>query len=98
MSRDTVLATLRRHSAEIRAYGATSLYLFGSAVRDEITEDSDVDIFVDYERDGSFTFVEWLRLEDYLKTMLNRDVDLATRDGLHPRLREGIERSSVRVF
>ncbi len=92
------LAVLRAHEAEIRKLGATALFLYGSAARDELGPDSDVDVFVDFERDGTFTFVELIRLEMLLKTLLRRDVDLTTRDGLHPRLRSGIVQSCTRAF
>lgn len=92
------LETLHKNADQIRANGATALYMFGSAAREELREDSDVDLFLDYEPDGSFTFVEWARLEEHLKRILGRDVDLMTRYSLHPRLKEGIERSSIQVF
>lgn len=97
-SRDDVVAALRRHEAAIRGFGATALYLFGSAARDEMRPNSDIDVFIDYDRDGSFTFVELIRLEDYLQEILGRRVDFATRDGLHKRLRQHIEETCLRVF
>jgi uncharacterized protein len=98
MTRDEVVATLKRTDAAIRRYGATALFLFGSAARDELRPDSDIDLFIDYEPDGSFTFVELLELKDFLSETLKREVDLTTREGLHPGLRARIEKSSLRVF
>ena len=98
MNRAETLAILAMHADAIRAYGATALHLFGSAARDEMHADSDVDLFIDYNPDGSFTFVELIGLQEFLAAQLRRDVDLTTRAGLHPRLRERIEKSSVRVF
>ena len=92
------LDALRRNADAIRRYGATALYVFGSAARDELGPNSDVDMFIDYELDGSFTFVEWARLEEYLKEVLGRNVDVMTRASLHPRLKSRIEQSSIRVF
>lgn len=97
-SKTQTLETLRSNAEQIRAFGATALYMFGSAARDELNDDSDVDLFLDYEPNGSFTFVEWARLEEYLKEVLGRDVDLLTRNSLHPMLKANIERSSIRVF
>ena len=97
-SRDQVLARLRQHEAEIRRYFATSLYLFGSAARDELTPESDVDVFIDYDHEGSFSFVELIQAGEYLQGILGRKVDFTTRDGLHPRLKERIVISSIRVF
>jgi predicted nucleotidyltransferase len=55
-------------------------------------------MFIDYDADGSFTFVEWSRLEEFLEQLLKRDVDLMTRASLHPRLKQQIESSSIKVF
>ena len=98
MSRDEVLATLRRHTSEIRGFGATALYLFGSAARDEMTAASDVDVFIDFDHDGSFSFVEWIELKEYLANILRRDVDFTSRGGLHPRLRDRIIGSAIQVY
>ncbi len=97
-TRNEVLARLCAHEAEIRGFGATALYMFGSAARGQLQADSDVDLFVEYRRDGSFDFVKLCRLEEFLSALLSRAVDLGTRDGLHPILRDEIERSSVKVF
>jgi uncharacterized protein len=59
---------------------------------------SDVDMFIDYDEDSAFSFVELTRLKDFLEKKLGRSVDLTTRAGLHPRLRADIERSSIRIF
>ena len=89
---------LRRHADDIRKFHATGLFLFGSAARDELRPDSDVDLFVDYVRDGSFTFVELFQLEELLKVLMRRRVHLTTRDGLHPLLRMDIENTCIRVL
>jgi predicted nucleotidyltransferase len=35
--------------------GATSLYIFGSTARDEANKDSDVNLFIDYDRNSKHT-------------------------------------------
>ena len=97
-NRAEVIARLRAHEVEIRALLATALYLYGSAARDEMSDNSDVDVFVDYDPDGPYSFVELLQGGEYLQTVLGRNVDFTTRDGLHPRLRDRIVRSSIQVF
>ena len=100
MRTQETIAILKANADTIRGFGATSLYLYGSAARDEMQADSDVDLFLDYNRnaDGTFSLIELIQLESHLKRLLQREVDLTTRDGLHPLLRAEIERSSVRVF
>ena len=98
MNAKETVVVLQQNADAIKGFGATSLYLYGSAARDELRSDSDIDLFVDYERHGNFSLIELIRLEEHLKQLLRRDVDLTTRDGLHPMLRADIERPSVRVF
>jgi hypothetical protein len=98
MKTSETLEVLKSDAEAIRRFGATALYLYGSAARDELRPDSDVDLFVDYDREGSFSLIELIKLEEHLAGLLRREVDLTTRDGLHPLLRADIERSSVRVF
>jgi uncharacterized protein len=96
MTRADILALLR-DQADIRALGATSLYLFGSAARGEATETSDVDLFIDYDPDR-FSFVELVRMRERLSHVLRRPADLTTREGLHPLLRTDIEAEAIKVF
>jgi uncharacterized protein len=97
MIRADIIAALRNQASDIRALGATSLYLFGSAARGEATDDSDVDLFIDYDPDR-FSFVELIRLRERLSHMLGRPADLTTREGLHPLLRPDIEAEAIKVF
>ena len=98
MTRSEAIAKLKASSEEIRKLGATGLYLYGSAARDELTAESDVDIFIDYDPASDFSFVELVRLQNLIGQRLARDVDLTTRNGLHPLLKADIERSSIRVI
>ena len=97
-TRDKVIAILRQQAEIARSSHATALYLFGSAARGELTTDSDVDVFIDYDRNEAPTLIDLGRLERQLALVLNRRVDLTTRDGLHPQLRADIEAEAVRVF
>ncbi len=97
-NRAEVIERLRTHEPELRALLATALHLYGSAARDEMTDESDVDVFIDYDPAGPYSFVELISGGDYLQSVLGRKVDFTTRDGLHPLLKDRIIRSSIRVF
>jgi uncharacterized protein len=97
MRRKDIIAQLRGHADAIRAFGVTALYLYGSSVRDEVQESSDVDLFadVDYER---FGFVPFMDLREFLASILGRNVDFTTRNALHPDLKQQIVSSAIKVF
>ena len=97
MTRADVIASLKARAADIHEFGATSLYLFGSTARGEALDDSDIDLFVDYDPER-FSFVELIRLRERLSQILGRSADLTTREGLHPLLRPQIEAEAIRII
>jgi predicted nucleotidyltransferase len=98
MKRTETLAKLREYADAIKAMGATSLYVFGSSVRDEARPDSDLDVFIDYDPAKKFSLFDLVGIKQFLEAELHVPVDVTTRDGLHPMLKDEIERSAVRVF
>ncbi len=74
------------HKEELRQkYKVEEIGIFGSYVRAEQTQKSDVDILVTfYETIDLFSFVE---LENHLSDLLGVKVDLVMKEGLKPRLK-----------
>jgi uncharacterized protein len=50
MKRDEAISRLQQHEAELKRLGVEHLYMFGSTARGEAKDDSDVDLFFDYEK------------------------------------------------
>lgn len=98
MNRADAIRRLQDAAADIRARGATSLYLFGSTARDEARAESDLDLFVDYDHNRPFSVVDLVRIKNLLEDRLGIAVDVTTRDSLHPALRRDIENAALRVF
>lgn len=67
---------------EIRQYCETQpiarLSLFGSALRDELRPESDIDLLVEYEQDARITFFRMSRQENALGELIGWKVDLRT--------------------
>jgi uncharacterized protein len=97
MQRDDAIERLRAHEAELRHLGVEHLYLFGSTARGEAREDSDVDLFFDYER-GKLGLFELMDVKEQTSRILGRKADIMTRDSLHKVLRSRIEASALQVF
>lgn len=96
MNRAEILQLLDGHRDSIeQEFGVADLALFGSAARDELRNDSDIDILVDFA--GPATFDRYFGLKDWLERALGRPVDLVTRKGLKPRARQTVEKELVRV-
>ena len=64
--------------------------LFGSVVRGELTDESDIDILVEFKGRKSLLDLVGLKLE--LEEMLKRKVDVLTYNSLHPILKDRILR------
>lgn len=67
--------------------------LFGSHARNEATAESDVDLVADFHVPPSL--LELIGLEQELAARLGARVDLATTEGLKPRVRARIEVEAV---
>ena len=97
MKRDEAISRLRQHEADLRRLGVEHLYLFGSMARGEANDDSDVDLFFDYQK-GKLGVYELMDVKEYAASILGRKADIMTRDSLHKTLREAIEATAIRVF
>jgi len=72
----------------LKEYGIKKASLFGSIVKGESTEDSDIDILV--EMPETATLLELSALKIDLENILNKNVDVLTYDSLHHLLRDKI--------
>ena len=80
----------------LRKYGVKRASIFGSAVRREMKESSDVDILVEIDKDISLLDFVALKLE--LEEVLGRRVDLVEYDTIKPRLRDRILKEQVVIL
>jgi uncharacterized protein len=98
MTRDEALAAIASRADALQARGAPSAYLFGSTMRGEARPDSDIDIFIDVDPDRKFSLIDLVGIELYLRDHRGMDVDLTTRDSLHPKLKDRIKSAAVRAY
>lgn len=98
MQRDRVISLLREHEPEFRRSGVAALFLFGSTGRGTASDDSDVDVFFEPELTRRLTLFDLAALQERMQDILGIKVDLMTRGAIHPRRRDRIEASALRVF
>lgn len=83
VEKEEVLELLMDHQEEIRDLGVKRFGLFGSCARGQTTEQSDIDILVEFEP-GRKTFDNFMKLAFFLEDLLGREVDLVTAESLSP--------------
>jgi predicted nucleotidyltransferase len=87
-----ILKTLSANRAKIKSFGVRGLSLFGSSVRGEDTQSSDLDFVVEFEKKS---FDSYMDLKLFLEGLFDRPVDLVLSDGIKPKLRAGILKEAV---
>ena len=96
MDKQVVLTKLKERIEEIRQrFSVRNLSIFGSIARDEAADDSDVDVLVAFDREGSFDL--FMDLKFYLEDLLGVKIDLVTDKALRPQIRRAIERELIHV-
>jgi len=84
---ETIIIILKEHKQEMRdKYGVKEIGVFGSYVRGEQREGSDVDMLVEFEPDSEIGLLDFVGLENDLSDLLGLKVDLAEKSALKPRI------------
>ena len=75
-------------------YFVNSIGLFGSIVRDDFTDKSDVDIIVDFSKPIGIEFID---LANYIESKLSKKIDLVSKNGVKPKYFHQIESEIIYV-
>ena len=86
---EEVLNTLTQHKPEIfKNYDLKELGIFGSLVRGENKNNSDIDIIVEYKTTPDL--IKYIELENHIEKILNAKVDLVIKKTVRQELRDDI--------
>ncbi|MBU0460943.1 nucleotidyltransferase family protein [Patescibacteria group bacterium] len=80
-TKDELLKLLLANRSDIEKFGTRRLGLFGSFARDEQKKTSDVDFLVEF-REGQKNYDNFIGLASLLESLLNRKVELLTKESL----------------
>jgi uncharacterized protein len=69
------------HQSALRQFGAARLGLFGSFVRGEQTDESDIDFVVEFE-EGKKKLRSFLAIAEYIEELMGRKTDVLTWEGM----------------
>ena len=85
-TKDYILTSIKKHRSDLSVFGVQSVGLFGSYVRNEQTEKSDIDLLIDFDPEKE-TFDNYMALCDYLDLLFrNEKVEIVTKNGLSPHI------------
>lgn len=79
--KNSIIKILKDNQSNIKALGVVSLGLFGSSLTNSNREDSDIDLLVDFIPE-SYKFSNFIELGDLLENLLNKKIDLLTKNSL----------------
>ena len=78
---------LEVHKEELRRrYGIKEIGIFGSYVRGEEREDSDLDLLIEFEEGTKIGLLEFIKVENQLSDLLGVKVELVEKSALKPRI------------
>jgi len=85
---------LNKHTNELQTYCRTNkikkLSLFGSYLNDKYTEESDIDLLVEFEQNSIYGLLDVARIERELSEILGKKVDLRTPNELSRYFRDKV--------
>ena len=102
-----VLNKMRKNGVDIKnedivriceKYGIKELSVFGSSIRDDFREDSDVDFLVTFMENSKLTLFDIVDLKDDFISILDREVDIVEKEALRNPIRKKIILSTAEVI
>jgi predicted nucleotidyltransferase len=89
---------IKRIEEFCRRYGVQEFALFGSVLREDFGPDSDVDVMLKFAPGQGFTFENTPDIQDELRAMFNRRVDVIEKGRIRNPIRRAAIMSGYRVI
>lgn len=84
-NKQDIVNSLRENECHLRTFGVQRIGLFGSFVREQQNETSDVDLLVEFDT-AQKTFDNFMALSFFLEDLLDRPVEIVTPESLSPHI------------
>ena len=81
MRKEEIVKILRENINTIKKFGVKRIGIFGSAARDELRENSDIDLVVEFEKNRG-GMKDFIGLIEFLESIFSRRVDILTPGGV----------------
>lgn len=80
----------------LKQYKVKEIGIFGSFMRDEMTDKSDIDVLVEYPR--GITLFDIIKMKMELSELIGREVDLVSKNSVRKRIMDYIEKDLKTVY
>ena len=82
-SKHDIVNIIKSNQHKLLAFGATRIGLFGSYAKNTADDESDIDIFIEFEK-GKKNFKNYTGAYLFLRELLQKDIDFITPESLSP--------------
>lgn len=97
-TKEEILSYLKENKEKFSAdYQLIKIGLFGSFARDEATEDSDIDLILEFQPNTQNLFEKKSKIKSFIKQKFNREVDLCREKFIKPYFKTQILESAIYV-
>ncbi len=69
-------------AAWCRKWQITEVWLFGSVLRDDFSDGSDIDVMIRFRESAGWTLIDFAKMRIELEELVGRRIDLFTRKGV----------------
>lgn len=84
ITKDIILQTLKSNKPKLARLGIRKVGLFGSYIRNEQSNDSDIDLLIDFEPEKE-NFDNFMTVYDLFESIFkNEKIEVVTKNGLSP--------------
>ena len=81
-TKENIIAALKSHKPELSKFGVRNIGLFGSYMRNEYSEKSDIDLLIDFEPEKE-NFDNYMAICDIFESIFhNEKIEVVTKNGL----------------
>lgn len=83
----------------VKRYNIKEISIFGSSIRDDFYENSDIDLLIEFNDSKSISLFDIIDIQEYFGNLTNRAIDIVEPAGLiNPYRREAILKSKEPLY
>ena len=94
MTKEKIKKIIRENKEILQKYKVKSISIFGSYVRNEQKEDSDIDLLVEFEED---TYRNFINLIFSLENLFKKEVTVVSKEDLSPYIQPYILKEAEKI-